>query len=80
MPQECKMVKVSLITRESNIPIAIAITIAPSGEEAEKHAQKELEPYRKPDLVSRKQSLGLIMYPKFPTTIFLYAQGPGRVK
>lgn len=80
MVEECKMVMVSLTTKESKIPLAIAITAAPSEEEAEKHARKELEPFNKPGLIFQTKDLGPIMYPSFPTTIFLYVQGTGWLK
>jgi len=74
------MVMVCLVVKENEPPFAIAITTAPSEEEAEKHARKELEPYTKPGLIFHTKSLGSILYPPFPTTIFLYIQGPGRMK
>lgn len=78
--QECKMVMVCLVAKENEPPFAIAITTAPSKREAEKHAREELKPYTKLGLMFHTKSLGSILYPPFPTTIFLYIQGPGRMK
>ncbi len=82
------MVLVSLVEKEEKLrpPIAVAITIAPSQQEAIKNARQELMAYvsQYSNYLFKTKYLGQILFPPlhaiFATTVFLYTQAAGRIK
>ena len=78
------MVLVSLVEKEEKLklPIAVAITIAPSRQEAIKNARQELMAYvfQYSNYLFKTKYLGQILFPLSATTVFLYTQAAGRIK
>ena len=67
---------------ENSYPFALAITIAPSREEASNWAIQELESFKsnQKDYLRQEKYLGTILFPPVTTTVFLYNQEAGRIK
>lgn len=80
--QECFMISTSVFKEGDKLPVAMVITMAPSREEAEMQAKKELADFisGQDDKTLKTKDIGSILYPAIPTTIFLYTRNAGRIK